>query len=467
MNSANGLPRFTAAAGRMPRRSDFIDGLYRTYFAPGQTPECILNYQPPTDWPKALSLLRMPAVLWVTLDFGKVTPIQQATPGQDDGSYLLYQIFENTLTSFPDQDFIYPAIGTYGDTTVHQHAYYSFPDVNSVLLDSISTPPTRTKIDPYIIYFRNPIRDRYTTIKNDLLDLITSVYAASGGKVMTTLIDKSMVQRSDTTPEPDHNSANFEGMEVIDGTGATILSLFNRTVPTGDSTYAIAELLGPKTFVDFLGTNFLHVFVGLPDYWVPSEDFDTERLPASVSNRVASSQLINTVPKFYNYRCLIYGLEDYTFPNMVKGTEGPPVHQFRHDVPESEPVIFSDRVDIITTVGEPDEAGQYHYFHSELFPSSAMSPTHIEYINRQPTQAVMDSHYAAALVQYNNVNTNCRSDAPDTETISNADQRAILQGEANLLTAYGFTYMGDTTAFSISDILTVIRECFPIIATSI
>ncbi len=63
INKVGMVPRLSAGAGFMPRRSKFLDGTIKAFFMPGQTWGLASQgdeYSPPTEWPAAGMLLRMP-----------------------------------------------------------------------------------------------------------------------------------------------------------------------------------------------------------------------------------------------------------------------------------------------------------------------------------------------------------------------------------------------------------------------
>jgi hypothetical protein len=67
VNQKHGVPRIAGGTRFTPRRSAFLDGTIPTYFGPGQRPDAIADpYHPPTDWPAAGRLLRVPQVVWLS-----------------------------------------------------------------------------------------------------------------------------------------------------------------------------------------------------------------------------------------------------------------------------------------------------------------------------------------------------------------------------------------------------------------
>jgi hypothetical protein len=60
-------PRFSPAAGQLFRRYRFLDGTFQTYFSPGQKPDVITGYYPPTDWRPTGGILTPPQVVWLTV----------------------------------------------------------------------------------------------------------------------------------------------------------------------------------------------------------------------------------------------------------------------------------------------------------------------------------------------------------------------------------------------------------------
>jgi hypothetical protein len=64
-NPLHGVPRFSAQAGRLTRRSGFLVDKWPTYFGPGHRQNVTASYYPPTDWPPAGSLLRPPQTVWL------------------------------------------------------------------------------------------------------------------------------------------------------------------------------------------------------------------------------------------------------------------------------------------------------------------------------------------------------------------------------------------------------------------
>jgi hypothetical protein len=70
INQRHYRPRFPGGTPLTLRRSRFLGGSARTYFAPGQDPRATGHYQNPTDWPAAGTLLRVPQVVWLSGYFG-------------------------------------------------------------------------------------------------------------------------------------------------------------------------------------------------------------------------------------------------------------------------------------------------------------------------------------------------------------------------------------------------------------
>lgn len=84
------LPRLAGQSGKLFRRSSFLEGRIKTYFAPGQRPYMIGTLDPrnnsgvwsvgtpatdddytnPTDWPQVGNLLRPPQVVWLEIRIG-------------------------------------------------------------------------------------------------------------------------------------------------------------------------------------------------------------------------------------------------------------------------------------------------------------------------------------------------------------------------------------------------------------
>jgi len=59
------IPRSGLISGRAFRRAPILDGTIPTYYGPGQDQTMVREYNPPTDWARAGSLLRCPQVVWL------------------------------------------------------------------------------------------------------------------------------------------------------------------------------------------------------------------------------------------------------------------------------------------------------------------------------------------------------------------------------------------------------------------
>lgn len=88
MSSKGKLPSFLPAKGHLFSRGQFLDGTFTTYFGPKQPVDPDVAYQPPTDWPKAGSLLRIPQVVWLSLGWN-TAPVDFNSTG-DGVNYAFY-----------------------------------------------------------------------------------------------------------------------------------------------------------------------------------------------------------------------------------------------------------------------------------------------------------------------------------------------------------------------------------------
>ncbi len=77
-NKKHSLLHFPSANGLLLKRSRFLDGTLKTYFAPGQRPYMVGRFNPPsadvykkpTKWPAAGRLIRAPQVVWLEIRIG-------------------------------------------------------------------------------------------------------------------------------------------------------------------------------------------------------------------------------------------------------------------------------------------------------------------------------------------------------------------------------------------------------------
>lgn len=69
INQRRGIPRLVGGGAMTFSRGMFLDGTKRCYFGPGQAPGVQATYAPPTDWPAAGMLLRVPQVAWFSCFF--------------------------------------------------------------------------------------------------------------------------------------------------------------------------------------------------------------------------------------------------------------------------------------------------------------------------------------------------------------------------------------------------------------
>jgi hypothetical protein len=68
-NQKQGIPKYEGESGRLFSRAHFLDGTLKTYYGPGQPPDAGEpgNYENPTSWRPAGSVLSPPQVVWLYL----------------------------------------------------------------------------------------------------------------------------------------------------------------------------------------------------------------------------------------------------------------------------------------------------------------------------------------------------------------------------------------------------------------
>lgn len=454
INQVDGLPRIPGTKIFDFSRTHFLDGTLKAYFAPGQTPLTTVPgfYQKPTDWAKENTLLRVPKMLWISLNFGDIYLQDVTTPDQVDitfGNVDLYSQHNWQVVNVPARDDVS------GPHTTHTNAFKDYNGLSIVsqhysdggLVDipdsSITTPGPPPHFVP------DGQTAKYLATRAALLDLVKSIPILSNGKARAILIDYTTFQ---LVPDQPLDREYFSGGEVLDDTGTRIASFFGSEVDVAADGYWLSELISPLSTTDeYLGTNFLHIHVGL---YTALGGHQTDDL-FTPSGRLAASTISTEWSKFSNYSTRFVGLGTYDFNYTITGKRySNPVH-----------VTFP------TLVDEPDYGGStndLYFAPAKGFIHTVLdSPSHstvtwadaVPFITYSPnvSQTYLDTLYDQQVALHN---AGLRVGTLGTLTFDFNDNNALLQAEANALAAYDFTYLGDTNSVSVENIRTLVLAHF-------
>lgn len=228
INRKSEVPRITDDGRKFTfSRGKFLDSTTWSYFSPGQSFQSQRDdYEPPTDWPAAGMLLRVPQVAWLTPFFPNISSLEPSDVTSAFESNPPYMDRQHTSQDGYDVD-EYPATAA----TIHT-------EVNNV-----PAPLDRTFTDD-VTWNVIPNEDYLAQVR------LEAAFAEAKGRIEAVRPNRTWVQIN-TFHEEDYSGDDPD--KVVD---------------------RYAHISSPNAFRHYFGTNFLHVFIGFPALGLLDSDGD-------------------------------------------------------------------------------------------------------------------------------------------------------------------------------------------------
>lgn len=305
------FPHFPGGKHKSFRRSKFLDGTIKAYFAPGQKPNVADNdYQNPTDWNKAKSLLRVPQVVWLSCEvpdhysdtYTQTFTRNAVSIATCNGNFTYYtgNACPQTILGVPTGNTVYPTRTTIinGGASSNGSVTYQISDGDLATYSGGPCNEVLEALAPYVTVSSGPASSEinYTTTIDNAYDKLyrqfhDTVFPAVKAAIESLRAQKTWVEILEFFDE--NGDSTYWGPE--DGHTSTYTPLIAPTkyFPGNDSE-------------DYFGVNFLHIYIGYVYEPVTGTQYMGESNDVIFQN--AASSVIDAAKKFVGFTVKLYSI---------------------------------------------------------------------------------------------------------------------------------------------------------------